>query len=414
MDAHLFVFQLPPAIPPAPPVQIGQNNGDAAQALLDNLQQFIIDIDEIVPQALPVNGEFDDVNYAVRAVDGFSYFRFHRDEIRLIAEKLQLPEIVRTDSGYTMPRDIALSLVMYRLSWPTRYKDAVLLFQMSESKLCSVFNHAVMLIYKTWKHLLLFDHVRLTHQFMEQCALAVREKGAQQLNCWGFIDGTHMEICRPEEEQEEFYSGHKRMHSLKYHAITTPDGMIVHLGGPFAGRRHDARMLTDSKIRDYLAVHARDADGQSFVIYGDEGYGRREEVLAPYRGSTLTNEQNSYNGSMRRPRLCVEWTFGYISKQWGATNYAQNLKVGLSNLGALYPVVAMLSNIQKCLDRGHSGKGYYGMAAPALDEYLTDHETWAATRVVFAEPMYFNADSQEEEEEDGEEVEGYGPLFQIA
>lgn len=80
-----------------------------------------------------------------------------------------------------------------------------------------------------------------------------------------------MEICRPEEDKEEFYSGHKRMYSLKYRAITTPDGMVVHLCGPFAGRRHDARMLTESKIRDYLAVHARDRKGQPFVVYSDEG-----------------------------------------------------------------------------------------------------------------------------------------------
>lgn len=57
-------------------------------------------------------------------------------------------------------------------------------------------------------------------------------------------------------------------------------------------------MLSDSRVREILAVHAVDRNGVRLVVNGDEGYGRGNEVLAPFRGN-LTEEQRAYNESMR-------------------------------------------------------------------------------------------------------------------
>ncbi|KAG8177069.1 hypothetical protein JTE90_015721 [Oedothorax gibbosus] len=59
------------------------------------------------------------------------------------------------------------------------------------------------------------------------------------------LDGTCRAICRPSINQEDFYSGHKRMHCLKYLDILCPDGMIVCLVGPFRGRRDDSETSLD-------------------------------------------------------------------------------------------------------------------------------------------------------------------------
>lgn len=68
----------------------------------------------------------------------------------------------------------------------------------------------------------------------------VYNKGSPINNCWGFIDGTARQICRPSINQQDYFSGHKRYHCLKYQAIATPDGIIINLQGPYIGRRHDA------------------------------------------------------------------------------------------------------------------------------------------------------------------------------
>jgi len=69
---------------------------------------------------------------------------------------------------------------------------------------------------------------------------AIASRSAPLLNCWGFIDGTAREICRPSILQQEYYSRHKHKHCLKYQGVLTPDGITVHLAGPYPGRRHDA------------------------------------------------------------------------------------------------------------------------------------------------------------------------------
>ena len=45
---------------------------------------------------------------------------------------------------------------------------------------------------------------------------AVHSKGAALSNCWGFIDGTVRPVARPSRSQGILYSGHKRVHCIKF------------------------------------------------------------------------------------------------------------------------------------------------------------------------------------------------------
>jgi len=322
-------------------------------------------------------------------IDPLEQFRFSYEEIELLGPLLHLPEVFYGPNRYQVSRFKGLCLVLYRMAWPQRLSDAKTLFGMSKSSISTMFHFVLREIYVRWKHLLLFDHVRLTPAFLSQCAQPVVERGGLVPNTFAFIDGTHMRICRPMNDQEEFYSGQKHFHSIKYQAITTPDGIIIHVGGPFSGRRHDARLADDSRIRSYLSEHARSPTGVQMVVYGDEGYGQSDEIKAPFRGNILTAEQNLRNESMRRPRLCAEWSFGFMSNNFGLINYYQKLRVGLSPIGLYFPVAALFCNLLRCFGRGSTTLSYYQMAAPTPQEYLTPLEVWQATRVVHVEPAYF-------------------------
>lgn len=85
--------------------------------------------------------------------------------------------------------------------------------------------------------------------------------------------------CRPTVDQENYYSGHKRFHALKYQSILCPDGLIVNLKGPYQGRHHDAVILRESGFYEQLEQHAIFPNGNSYVIYGDSAYGIRELLL---------------------------------------------------------------------------------------------------------------------------------------
>lgn len=321
--------------------------------------------------------------------DPKDYFRFTWEELFIIIELLELPPVIRTDNGTTMTALQALCLLLYRLSSPTRLLECQALFKKTKGVVSAIFNVMLYKIHDDWKHLLLFDHVRITPEFTATCSRVITEKGGRINNCFGFLDGTHMAVCRPEEDQEELYNGHKRIHSLKYHAISTPDGIIVNLAGPFSGRRHDSRMLTDSKIMNYLSRHAVGEDGKPMVIYGDEAYFRTEHMLSPFRGHNLTKDQLDFNNSMKKPRLAAEWGFGFISNYWGRVNYKQTLRVGLSPVGLYYPVAAFFSNLQRCFGRNSTTQSYYGLNTPSIQQYLTKRDVWDRTRVVMQEPLYF-------------------------
>ena len=45
---------------------------------------------------------------------------------------------------------------------------------------------------------------------------AVHSQGAALNNCWGFIDGTVRPIARPTRNQNIMFSGHKRVHCIKF------------------------------------------------------------------------------------------------------------------------------------------------------------------------------------------------------
>ena len=72
----------------------------------------------------------------------------------------------------------------------------------------------------------------LRPNLLEVYANAVHQKGAALQNCFGFIDGTVRPIAKPGVNQRIVYNGHKRVHSLKFHSVVIPNGMIAHLYGP--------------------------------------------------------------------------------------------------------------------------------------------------------------------------------------
>lgn len=254
-----------------------QNGAMAIQQQIGEEQEEGI----VVPHHLPFGEPWE-------RADPMDQYRFDWDEINVMADALELPEVFVLDNGSVASKIQGLCVVLHRLSFPRRFTDAAAFFGRSKSVMSRIFNQVADTIYQDWKHLLLFDHVRLTPEYLERLATTVREQGGALDNCWGFLDGTHVKICRPGDNQDLLYSGHKKQHSMKYQCVATPDGMIVHLGGPFPGCQHDSSILADSRLLDILNVHSHGANGREMVIYGDEGYARRGRVMSPFRGRTLT------------------------------------------------------------------------------------------------------------------------------
>ena len=96
--------------------------------------------------------------------------------------------------------------------------------------------------------------------------------------------------------------------------------------GPIEGRRHDAFMLGVSGLSDKLQ-RFRKPNGEPCVIYGDPAYGLARNILAPFRGTQLTNDEQEFNREMSKVRTSVEWGFGKICQKSAFLDFKKNFNL---------------------------------------------------------------------------------------
>ena len=104
-------------------------------------------------------------------------------------------------------------------------------------------------------------------------------------------------------------------------------------------------------------------------IYGDPAYPVRVQFQAPFRNVVLTPQMQAFNSSMSSVRSCVEWLFGDIVNYFKFIDFKKNLKIGLSNIGKLYIVCAVLQNALTCL-YGNLTSEFFDLQPPTLQDYF--------------------------------------------
>lgn len=208
------------------------------------------------------------------------------------------------------------------------------------------------------------------NSFIKGCLLQVIEaKGASLQNCWGFIDGTARPICRPSTDQEDYYSGHKRQHCVKYQGVLCPDGINVSMIGAYKGRRHDAGIFRESNL--YAQLEQTTVFGEEkFCLFGDQAYGIRELLLCPYSGRNINADEQQFNDKMKPIRQAVEWGFAKILCEFAFLDFKKNQKLLLQEVEQMYLCATILNNCHTCL-YGSQTATYFNCNPPSLEEYLT-------------------------------------------
>ena len=129
-------------------------------------------------------------------------------------------------------------------------------------------------------------------------------------------------------------------------------------------------MLRDSQLLQSLEMFAFDRRGQPMCIYGDPAYPLRIHLQAPFRNAARTPQMEAFNTGMSAVRTSVEWLFGDIINYFKFLDFKKNLKVGLSSVGKMYVVCALLRNALTCL-YGNQTSEYFGLDPPSLQDYFT-------------------------------------------
>lgn len=255
-----------------------------------------------------------------------------------------------------------LLILLRRLAYPNRLCEISEEFGRLESELSLIFNEVLDDIYGRFGDKLnILENAEWIE--LDRFCAAVVGKGCPIENCWGFVDGTCMPICRPSEGQRSCYSGHKRQHCLKFQSVMSPCGVVADMYGPIEGCRHDAYMLGESGLLEKLS-QGRFAN---YCIYGDPAYPIRPQLLAPYRGNA-DERQIAFNKEMSRVRQSVEWGFGKISTNCAFIDFKKNLKVLLQPVSKYYMVAAFIMNCHTCL-YGSLTSSYFNCTPPSIERY---------------------------------------------
>ena len=229
---------------------------------------------------------------------------------------LRLPRLWNLGNGGRVPGIEAFCMLLYYCGRPRSLKDIGKVFGRSKSMVSHILQLAFIFVHFRGKSILYWDQQRLTIPKIQDYVQAASEKvGAGGLaNIFGYIDGTFIDTARPLENQEADYNGWKHSHGLKFQGVMAPDGIIMHLGGPYKATVHDAKMLRLSGLQDQLDRSI--GRHREVCLYGDAAYGMRFPwVISSLRRNQLLNAQlRQRNIVMSSARIVVEWGFGLIKK----------------------------------------------------------------------------------------------------
>ncbi|KAE9093882.1 hypothetical protein PF007_g17964 [Phytophthora fragariae] len=300
--------------------------------------------------------------------DCIDRIRFGKVQLAYLLMQFRIPPFFSTEEGYRVSSIEALCITFERMGCPSRWREQVQKFGRSESNLSSIFYHVCEHITARCAPLLRGDWDRVSTR-LEDFASAIQAKGAALDNVWGFTDGTVRNICRPGDttEQRAMYNGHKRSHAVKYQAVTTPDGIIVHMFGPGQGRAHDLTLLDGSALEEIIS---RDHRFRGYLLYGDPAYGHTYVFASPFDKVGATSEELVVNKSLSSVRIAVEWGFGQIISEWALLDFKRKMSIGNVPVGMLYEVTAIFANCVTIARHQNVISSYFDVPPPTFAEYF--------------------------------------------
>lgn len=127
------------------------------------------------------------------------------------------------------------------------------------------------------------------------------------------IDATEQPINRPKYDQETYYSGKKKKHTIKRQVIITPDKKIVSIGRVQQGKSNDKTIADNS----YYLLHAPPGStGMADLGYqGIDSMGTGTKFIMPIKKRPkveLTEGEKETNRSVSSVRVRVEHVIGHL------------------------------------------------------------------------------------------------------
>lgn len=144
-------------------------------------------------------------------------------------------------------------------------------------------------------------------------------------HCIGAIDGKHVSIVKP-ANSGSFYYNYKGFFSVVLLAVVNANYEFIMADCGVNGRVSDGGVIGYTKFGDKLAQGTLGLPNKEelsnfsgklpYVFVGDDAFSLSENLMKPYKGSKLTNEQRIYNYRCSRARGVSENAFGILTSRF--------------------------------------------------------------------------------------------------
>jgi hypothetical protein len=139
---------------------------------------------------------------------------------------------------------------------------------------------------------------------------------------------------------------------MVFQAITTPDGLVSSLFGPFISRSDNWGMYKDSRVAHRVhRMMPAGSNRQMLYLYGDSAYHLSHGVISlsgPRK--QISQRKRRFNKDVSSHWIAVEHYFGQVFRLWTSLCSKQGLEVGNQAVAAFFVVAMLLSNCHTCLN----------------------------------------------------------------
>ncbi|XP_068713526.1 uncharacterized protein [Montipora foliosa] len=191
-------------------MQLDDSSSEGSSSSDEDLDFLFLEAAFPEPRLLGPRLNMEDIS----EIDCEQMFRFQKQDMDRLLEALQIPDSYTSHQGSVFTGMESLMILLRRLSYPNRWCDLVRIFGRTEPELSMAFDMITNDLYARFSpRLTSLDLVWLNPGLFSD---AIHRKGAPLEQVWGFIDGTARPTARPIRHQRIMYSGHKRVHCLKF------------------------------------------------------------------------------------------------------------------------------------------------------------------------------------------------------
>jgi nuclease HARBI1 len=273
---------------------------------------------------------------------------------------------------YCASKEEALCLLLERLALPSRVEDLEKRCFRSKAAITEIFYEALE-CFLLWAGPLVST---FQADFLQTRAEYYSSKISENLRMQRSIAlGSSTELSLRSLDRVAF--GKERpiadTRDLKWQVITTPDGMLFHIFGPYEGRRHDMHLYAEPGLDDILSKNIL-IDGVKHYLFVDMGYALRPYLMTPFEGANLNANELLFNKRMSKARVSVECTFKDIKKYFSHIAFLRKIALSRAPGGTWYLASCLLCNFRCCID-GSPSSTFFDCQPPTLSHYLALLET---------------------------------------